>query len=46
MAAYNSMPVLSSAAPPGPDALGLHAGGQSLGIDAFDQELSFDEALL
>lgn len=41
------MPALSSGATTTPgDALGLNAAGQSLGMDAFDQDLNFDDALL
>jgi hypothetical protein len=45
MAAFNSMPALSSGMPSGPDALGLSHNGQPLHMD-FDQELNFDESLL
>lgn len=52
MAGYNSMPTLSVTAGSNPDALGLGvnvnhpnaAGG--LNLDAFDQDIAFDEALL
>ncbi len=48
MASFNSMPALTSGGAPGADALGLsvNQAGQSLGIDAFDQDLGFDESLL
>jgi hypothetical protein len=43
MAAFNSMPTLSSN---GPDALGLSHGGPSLDMNAFGQDLGYDESLL
>lgn len=48
MATYNSMPGLSTGASPSdPMVMNLGAGQpQGLGIDVFDQELTFDESLL
>ena len=47
MESFTAMPALSSGATTTPgDALGLNAAGQSLGMDAFDQDLNFDDALL
>ncbi|KAL1845411.1 hypothetical protein VTK73DRAFT_583 [Phialemonium thermophilum] len=46
MATYNTMQAMSSGTASGADALGLNGGGQSLGIDSFDQDLRFDESLL
>jgi len=40
------MQALSSGAPPTNDALGLNGGGQSMGLEGFDQDLNFDESLL
>lgn len=49
MATFNSMPsAIPSGASPN-DALGLNAaalGPNSLGIQAFDQELNFDDGML
>ncbi|KAF7544489.1 hypothetical protein G7Z17_g9907 [Cylindrodendrum hubeiense] len=48
MATFNSMPGLSTGASPSdPMAMNLGAGQpQGLGLDVFDQELTFDESLL
>ncbi|KAJ9151108.1 Protein pacG [Pleurostoma richardsiae] len=46
MATFNSMPALSSGATPAGDALGLSAAGQALGIEGFDQDITFDDSIL
>ncbi|KAH7319813.1 acid phosphatase [Stachybotrys elegans] len=46
MATFNSMPAMSSGAATG-DSIGMsHASAQPLVMEGFDQELSFDDALL
>lgn len=40
------MQALTSGGAPTNDALGLNGGGQSLGLEGFDQDLNFDEAML
>ncbi len=52
MATYNSMATLSVAAGSGSDNLGLSVGvnhqsnGASLGLDAFEHDMTFDDTLL
>ncbi len=46
MAAFNSMPAMNAGAAPN-DAMAMnHASGQPMGMDAFDQDLGFDDALM
>lgn len=44
--AFNSMPAMNPGAT-SHDAMAMnHASGQPMGMDAFDQELGFDDALM
>lgn len=45
MATFNSMPALQPGASPG-DAMGLNGMGSGLGMDNFEPDLNFDEAML
>ena len=48
MASFNPMSALTTGVSAGPDALGMsvHQPGQHLGMDSFDQDLGFDDALM
>lgn len=46
MAAFNSMPTMTGGAPPNNGIAMNHANGQGISIDTFDQNLTFDDALM